>query len=153
MRSLSLAACLALLLIAVPARAQVGPSSRPMPRQVAWDHASSWTRCSGPRPGVGDEACLQLPPSQIAITVRVEDAGTPEPVRYRFAPYWYRPADSPSEIDASVTRESRTFDATLAGGRYCYAIVNEAEPPPDTDVTGSTGQVQLVAIRMTLTPR
>ena len=104
-------------------------------------------------PGEGDEACLQLPPSQIAITVRVEDVGAPEPVRYRFAPYSYRAADSPPEIDTSVTREPRTFDATLAGGRYCYAIVNEADPPPDADVTGSTGQIQLVAIRMTLTPR
>jgi len=153
MRSLTLAACLALLLCAAPARAQVAPSQ---PADAPPDGVGTriimdavfWTL-----PGVDDEACLQLPPSQIAITVRLEDVGTPQPVRYRFAPYWYRAADSPPEIDESVTRESRTFDATLAGGRYCYAIVNEADPPPDADVTGSTGQVQLVAIRMTLTPR
>ena len=153
MRSLSLAACLALLLVAVPARAQVGPAQPadappggPGPRVIM--DAVFWAA-----PGEGDEACLQLPPSRIAITVRVEDVGSPEPVRYRFAPYSYRAADSPPEIDTSVTREARTFDATLAGGRYCYAIVNEAGPPPDADVTGSTGQTQLVGIRMTLTPR
>ena len=122
MRSLTLAACLALLLCAAPARAQVAPSQ---PADAPPDGVGAriimdavfWTL-----PGVDDEACLQLPPSQIAITVRLEDVGTPQPVRYRFAPYWYRAADSPPEIDESVTRESRTFDATLAGGRYCYAI-------------------------------
>ena len=153
MRSSMLAVCLALLLIAGPADAQVAPSKpadappEGVGARIIMD-AVFWAL-----PGVDDAACLQLPPSQIAITVRLEEIGTPQPVRYRFAPYWYRAADSPSEIDASVTREPRTFDATLAGGRYCYAIVNEAEPPPDADVTGSTGQVQLVAIRMTLTPR
>ena len=153
MRPMLLAACFAFVLIVGPAHAQVGPSqpadappgtvgSRVIMDTVFWAV-----------PGENDEACLQLPPSQIAITVRLEDVGTPQPVRYRFAPYWYRPADSPPEIDASVTREARTFDATLSGGRYCYAIVNEAEPPPDADVTGSTGQAQLVAVRMTLVPR
>jgi hypothetical protein len=152
MRSSSLAACLALLLIAWPAHAQVGPAqpadsppggvgARVIMDTVFWSV-----------PGDDDEACLQLPPSQIAITVRLEDVGAPQPVRYRFAPYWYRAADSPPEIDASVTREPRTFDATLAGGRYCYAIVNEAAPP-DADVAEASGQVQLVAVRMTLTPK
>ena len=141
MRSLSLAACLALLLIAVPARAQVGPAQPAdtppgdAGARVIMD-AVFWAA-----PGEGDEACLQLPPSQIAITVRVEDVGAPDG-RYRFAPYSYRAAGLPPEIDTSVTREPRTFDATLAGGRYCYAIVNEADPPPDADVTGSTGQIQ-----------
>ncbi len=153
MRSSTLAACLAFLLLTGPVRAQVVPSQpadtppETVGSRVIMD-AVFWAL-----PGDSDETCLQLPPSQIAITVRLEDVGTPQPVRYRFAPYWYRAADSPPEIDASVTRESRTFDATLAGGRYCYAIVNEAEPPPDADITGSAGQVQLVAVRMTLTPR
>ena len=153
MRSLTLAACLAFLLLAGPARAQVAPSQPAdappdgVGARVIMD-AVFWSL-----PGDDDEACLQLPPSRVAITVSLEDIGTPQPVRYRFAPYWYRAADSPPEIDASVTREPRTFDATLAGGRYCYAIVNEAAAPPDADVTGSTGQVQLVAVRMTLTPR
>ena len=152
MRSLSLAACLALLLIAVPARAQVGPAQPAdappgdAGARVIMD-AVFWAA-----PGEGDEACLQLPPSQIAITVSLEDVGAPQPVRYRFAPYWFRSVDSPSEIDESVTGEPRTFDATLAGGRYCYTILNEGGPSPDADVTGSTGQAQLVAVRMTLTP-
>ena len=62
----------------------------------------------------------------------------PGPIRYRFVPYWYGAVDSPSEIDASVTREPRTFDATLAGSRYCYEIVTEAEPPSDADGTGAS---------------
>jgi hypothetical protein len=153
MRPSLLAACLALLLLAWPAEAQVSPSqpadappgvsgARTIMDAVFWAF-----------PGDADETCMQLPPSQIAITLRLENVGTPQPVRYRFAPYWYRAADSPSEIDASITREPRTFEATLAGGRYCYAIVNEAEPPLDADITGSTGEAQLVAVRMTLTPR
>lgn len=153
MRPATLAACLAFLLLVGPVGAQGAPSKpADVPpstagAQVVMD-AVFWAV-----PGDSDEACMQLPPSQLAITVRLEDVGTPQPVRYRFAPYWYRAADSPPEIDASVTREARTFDATLAGGRYCYEIVNEAEAPPDADVTGSTGQAQLVAVRMTLTPR
>jgi hypothetical protein len=74
-------------------------------------------------------------------------------VRYRFAPYWYRAADSPSEIDADVTSEPRSFEATLAGGRYCYAIENDAAPPPTDDLTGSPVPAQLVAVRMLLTPQ
>lgn len=153
MRPATLAACLAFLLLVGPVGAQ-NPPSKPADAppattgaQVVMD-AVFWAV-----PGDSDEACMQLPPSQLAITVRLEDVGVAQPVRYRFAPYWYRAADSPPEIDASVTREARTFDATLAGGRYCYEIVNEAEPPPDADVTGSAGQAQLVGVRMTLTPR
>jgi hypothetical protein len=104
-------------------------------------------------PGDDFQTCLQLPPSQIAITLRLDNVGTPQPVRYRFAPYWYRAADDPPEISARVTTEPTTLDATLAGGRYCYAIENEGLPPDDADVRGSTGQAQLVAVRMTLTPR
>jgi hypothetical protein len=153
LRSSTLAACLAFLLLVGSVDAQGAPSkpadSPPSTAgtQIVMD-AVFWAV-----PGDSDEACMQLPPSQVAITVRLEDVGTPQPVRYRFAPYWYRAADSPAEIDESVTREARTFDATLAGGRYCYEIVNEAEPPLDVDLTGSTGQAQLVAVRMTLTPR
>jgi hypothetical protein len=153
MRSLTFAACLAFVLLVTPVSAQVAPSQ---PADAPPGTASArvvmdtvfWAV-----PGDSDEACLQLPPSQIAITVSLEDVGAPQPVRYRFAPYWYRSSDSPSEIDTNVTREPTTFDATLAGGRYCYTIVNEAGPPPDADVTGSTGLAQLVAVRMTLTPR
>ena len=152
MRPWMLAACLAFVLLVAPASAQVAPSQPAdappdtLGARIIMD-AVFWAL-----PGENDEACMQLPPSQLAITVRLENVGTPQPVRYRFAPYWYRAADSPSEIEANVTREPRTFDATLAGGRYCYAIVNEAEPPPDADVTGSPGQAQLVAVKMTLSP-
>ena len=153
MRSLTFAACLAFVLFVKPADAQVAPSQPAdappgtIGARVIMD-AVFWTV-----PGDSDEACMQLPPSQLAITVRVENVGEPQPVRYRFAPYWYRAADSPSEIDASVTREPTTFDATLAGGRYCYTIVNEAGAEHDADVSGSPGLAQLVAVRMTLTPR
>ena len=151
MRPALLAACFAFLLLAWPVGAQRAPTlptdapGRAPGERVVLD-AVFWAV-----PGEDAQACLQLPPGHVAITLRLEDAGTPQPVRYRFAPYWFRAADSPSEIDAAVTREARTFDATLAGGRYCYAIVNGAEPPDD-DVTGSTGQAQLVAVTMTLSP-
>jgi hypothetical protein len=102
-------------------------------------------------PGEADEACLQLSPSQIAITVHLEAAGMPQPVRYRFAPYWYRAADWPSEFDATVTPEPRTFEATLAGGRYCYSILNEGGPR-NRDDAEAAGQAQLVAVKMTLAP-
>jgi hypothetical protein len=97
--------------------------------------------------------CIQLPPSRIAITVRLEDVGQAQPVRYRFAPYWYRAADSSAYIDASVTGDPRMFAATIAGGKYCYAIVNEAEVLHEAEIDGSAGQAQLVAVRMTLSPQ
>jgi hypothetical protein len=102
-------------------------------------------------PGQADEACMRLSPGRLAITVHLEPAGLPQPVRYRFAPYWYRAADAPSEIDTSVTADPRTFESTLAGGRYCYSIVNEGGPT-DGDVDGSASQAQLVAVKMTLSP-
>ena len=148
MRPAVLAACCAFLLLTWPVGAQVS-TSRPADvtgERVVMD-AVFWAV-----PGDEAQACLQLPPSHVAITLRLGDVGIPQPVRYRFAPYWYRAADSPPEIDAAVTRESRTFDATLAGGRYCYTIANEAGPAPDAEVTGSTGQAQLVAVKMTLSP-
>jgi hypothetical protein len=102
-------------------------------------------------PGEADEACLRLSPGRLAITVSLEAAGVPRPVRYRFAPYSYRAADAPAEIDTRVTADPRTFEATLAGGRYCYSILNEGGPGDD-DAAGSTGQAQLVAVTMTLSP-
>ena len=50
-----------------------------------------------------------------------------------------------------MTREPRSFEATLAGGRYCYAIVSEAAPPPDAHLVELIGPAQLVAVRMVLT--
>jgi hypothetical protein len=151
MRPAVLAAYLAFLLLVWPVEAQRSPAQPVAPSgaqsaRVVMD-AVFWAV-----PGEDAPTCLQLPPGHLGITLRLEDAGTPQPVRYRFAPYGYRASDSPSEIDASVTHEGRTFDVTLAGGRYCYAIVNEGRTPPDTDITGSTGQAQLVAVRMTLSP-
>ena len=148
MRPALLASCFVFLLLAWPVGAQApasGPADVPGDRVVM--DAVFWAV-----PGDETRACLQLPPSRLVITLRLEDVGTPQPVRYSFAPYWFRAADSPAEIDASVTADARTFGATLAGGRYCYAIVNEGGAPSDADVTGSTGQAQLVAVRMTLSP-
>jgi hypothetical protein len=102
-------------------------------------------------PGEADEACLRLSPGRVAITVSLEAAGVPQPVRYRFAPYWYRAADASAEIDTRVTTDPRTFETTLAGGRYCYSILNEGGPTDD-DAVGSAGQAQLVAVKMTLSP-
>jgi hypothetical protein len=102
-------------------------------------------------PGEADEACMRLSPGRVEITVSLEAAGMPQPVRYRFAPYSYRASDSPPEIDTRVTADPRTFEATLAGGRYCYSILNEGGPT-DSDAAGSVGQSQLVAVKMTLSP-
>jgi hypothetical protein len=146
-----LATCLAFVLLTWPVDAQNAPA------QPAHDPAGA----GGGRtimdvvfwalPGEADEACLRLSPGQLAITVSLEAAGVPQPVRYRFAPYSYRAADAPAEIDARVTADPRTFEATLAGGRYCYSILNESEPTDGT-VAGSGGQSQLVAVTMTLSP-
>jgi len=143
-----LATCLALVLLAWPADAQQAPA-RPTHDPAATEGGRTimdvvfWAP-----PGETDGACLQLSPGRAAVTVRLESAGVPRPVRYRFAPYWYRAADSPSEIDTAVTADPRTFEATLAGGRYCYSILNEDGPPDGDD----TGPAQLVAVTMTLAP-
>jgi hypothetical protein len=150
MRSAGLAACLALVMLAWPAAAQVAPpwpagtSVGPQDVRVVMD-AVFWAP-----PGPAPETCLQLPPSRVAITVSVEP---PQAVRYHFAPYWFRAADSPPEIDVRVTREPRTFEATLAGGRYCYAIASEAADASAPDFAGEPGPAQFVAVRMLLTPR
>jgi hypothetical protein len=153
MRSSMLAACLAFVLLAWPTTAQVAPSQPADPAPSGAGERVIMDLVVWTLPGPSDETCLQLPPGHLAITARLEDVGQPQTVRYRFAPYWYRPTDSPSEIDSRVTTEARTFEATLAGGRYCYAIVNEAELPPDSDSDDSVGPAQLVAVKMTLTPQ
>jgi hypothetical protein len=142
-----LATCLAFVLLTWPVDAQQAltptapePAGRLVMDVVFWALA-----------GEADAACLQLSPGRVAITVAVEAAGAPQPVRYRFAPYWYRAADTPSEIDTRVTADPRTFEATLAGGRYCYSILNEGGPTDDA-AAGSAGQAQLVAVKMTLSP-
>ena len=53
-------------------------------------------------------------------------------------------ADPLAAIAAEVTAVPTTTAVPLAGGRYCYALVNRA---------GSTGMDQLVAVKMTLIPR
>lgn len=153
MRPAVLAACLALLMLAWPVAAQVTPSQPAVAMVGASDEHVIMDAVFWALPGDAATSCLQLPPSRIAITVSAEKIGTPQSIRYHFAPYWYRAADWPPEIDARVTREPRTYEASLAGGRYCYAIANEATPPPDADVTDSPGPAQLVAVRMVLTPR
>lgn len=153
MRPLTLAACvLALVLLSRSAWAQVAAptpsdasSTTPAARTVI--DAVFWAT-----PGEDNVTCLQLPPGHLMLILRLEAVGESLPVRYRFAPYWYRATDSPPEIDIEVTRAPRTIEATLAGGRYCYSFRNEGGPPTDTDVSRSIGQAQLVALRMLLTP-
>jgi hypothetical protein len=152
MRSTMLAMCVALVLLFGSMHAQGMPSrpssalAQPSGERTVMD-AVFWAL-----PGESGLTCLQLPPGHLAITLRLEQSGELQPVRYRFAPYWYRAADTPSEIDVNVSSDARTVEATLAGGRYCYAILNGARPPVDAEVTESTGRAQLVAVRMSLTP-
>jgi hypothetical protein len=153
MRSSMLAACLAFVLLVVPAEAQrrtSKPADAPIGgsgERVIMD-AVFWAL-----PGSAPTTCLQLPPGRLSMTVGLEDVGIAQPVRYTFAPYAYRADDSPTEIHADVTRNTRTFDATIAGGRYCYAIENEAIPTIADDGTESVGQAQLVAVRMVFAAR
>jgi hypothetical protein len=154
MRSSMLAASMALLLLTWPAAAaQIAPSQPADTPPSGSSERVIMDLVLWALPGAVDETCMQLPPGHLAMTLRLENAGLPQSIRYRFSPYWYRPADSPSEIDASITDDPRTFEATLAGGRYCYAIVNEAEVPADDDSSDPAGQAQLVAVKMTLIPQ
>ena len=72
MRPAVLAACLALVVLAWPAAAQVTPA-RPGEARVVID-AVFWAL-----PGPAAETCLQLPPSQVAITVSIEDGELTQP--------------------------------------------------------------------------
>jgi hypothetical protein len=145
------ATCLAFVLLAWPADAATGPPQPAHDPAGAGDARIIMDVVFWALPGEAEEACMRLSPGRVAITVYLEAAGMPQPVRYRFTPYSYRAADSPSEIDAAVTADPRTFEATLAGGRYCYSLLNEGGP---TDGPGadSAGQAQLVAVKMTLSP-
>jgi len=95
-------------------------------------------------PGPVDDTCLELPAGQLTVTLQLEGATSPQPVSFRFGAYRYRDADPPAAIAAEVMPVPITMAVPLAGGRYCYAIVNRA---------GSTGMAQLVAAKMTLVPR
>jgi hypothetical protein len=151
MRRALLATSLAFVLLAWPAGAQDGPAQPSDTPPATVGARTIMDAVFWALPGDVDAACLQLPPSQISITLRLEDDGTPQPVRFTFAPYWFRAADSPAEIDTGVTVDPRTIEATLAGGRYCYTIANEGGPADDA-ISNSTGQAQLVGVKMALTP-
>jgi hypothetical protein len=151
MRPAVLAACLALALLAWPVAAEVVPTQPTTAFEASNDARVVMDAVFWVTPGPAAETCLQLPPSRVAIAISVEPVGPPSAVRYHFVPYSYRAADSPLGIEISVTRQPQTVEATLAGGRYCYAIVNEATPPPDADLVDSVGPAQLVAVRMLLT--
>ena len=124
------------------ASAQAPPSApRPAgtgPERVILD-AALWTP-----PGPVDDTCLELPAGQLTVALQLEERGPTQPVSFRFGASRSRDADPLAAIAAEVTPAPTTTAVPLAGGRYCYAIVNRA---------GSTGLAQLVAVKMTLVPR
>ena len=117
------------------------PAARPAgagPERIILD-ATFWAP-----PGPVDDTCLGLPAGQLTVTLQLEENGPTQPVSFRFGASRYRDADPPAAIAADVRSEPTTATVPLAGGRYCYVIVNRA---------GSTGMAQLVAVKMTLIPR
>ena len=114
------------------------PATGAGPERVILD-AAFWTP-----PGPVDDTCLELPAGQLTVTLRLEERGPTQLVSFRFGASRYRDADPLAAIAAEVTTVPTTATVPLAGGRYCYAIVNRA---------GSTGMAQLVAMKTTLVPR
>jgi len=156
MRGSIVVALAASVLLAWPAHAQGRPANPsaeaqpvPGPERVVMD-AVFWTP-----PGPVSDTCLDLPAGQLTVTLQFEGRGPTQPVSYRFGPYRYRDPDPAATIALDVTYEPATMDVPLAGGRYCYAIVNRAMVPPGAgiDSSGPVDQAQLVAVKMTVVPR
>ena len=128
--------------LAWTASAQAPPSAPrlagPGPERVILD-AALWTP-----PGPVDDTCLELPAGQLTVALQLEERGPTQLVSFRFGASRNRDADPLATIAAEVTPAPTTTAVPLAGGRYCYAIVNRA---------GSTGMDQLIAVTMTLIPR
>ena len=151
MRPLLLAVCLAVLVAFFPTSgrtAPLGPATAPAPvtsERVVMD-AVFWAI-----PGPVSDTCLQFPPGHLAVAVRLEPVGMSQPVHFWFSPYWVRAADTGADIHAPVTRDSSIFEATLAGGRYCYALTID---PPGLATAGENDgdQAQLVSLKMTFMP-
>ena len=106
-------------------------------------------------PGPVAETCVELPAGVLAVTVRLEGEQPRRPASFVFAPYRHREPDPEAEMRTTVRREPTTLQAPLAGGRYCYAILNHADVPAGAGAgtAGPVGQAQLVAVKMVLTPR
>ena len=146
MRLSVLAALLALLLLAWPAEAQQPTGATPASNERVVLDAVFWAM-----PGPVHDTCLQFPPGHLAVTLHLEPVGDVQPVRFWCSPSWYRTADGGADSQANGTRDPSTFEATLAGGRYCYVLtIDPVAPSMVSEDAGS--QAQLVAIRMTLRP-
>ena len=117
MRSPVLATCFAFLLLFLPANVQTVPAGPAEASPTATDERVVMDAVFWAMPGPVNDTCLQFPPSRIAVTLRLEDVGVVQPVHFWFSPYWYRAADAGADIQANVSRDPSTFEATLAGGR------------------------------------
>jgi hypothetical protein len=152
MRQLVLATCFAALLLVRPTTIQTAPAGPAEAAPIAPDERVVMDAVFWAMPGPVNDTCLQFPPSRIAVTLRLEAVGAVQPVHFWFSPYWYRTADTGADIQANVTRDPSTFEATLAGGRYCYALTIDPVAPSTTS-GDAEGQAQLVTLRMTLAPQ
>ena len=106
-------------------------------------------------PGPVAETCIELPAGRLAVTVRLESEPPRQAASFLFAPHRQRDPDPDAEIRATVRRKPTTVEVPVAGGRYCYAILNHADVPASIG-RGSpepVGQAQDVAVRMVLTPQ
>ena len=154
-RSTLLVSSLALALLASPVRAQLIPTSppdgqpAPAAERVIMD-VVFWTL-----PVPVSDTCIELPAGQLALTVRAEGDEPVHPVTFAFNPYRNRDPDPAASIDMPVARDATMAQLPLAGGRYCYALINRADVPAGAG-GGSAGPVaegQHLAVRMVLAPQ
>ena len=154
MRRSLLAAALALALLVRLAAAQDGPpaadgdrpAGAPAAERVLMD-LTFWTV-----PGPVAETCVELPAGRLGVTVRLQGERTRPAATYLFGPARQREPDPDAEIRMTATSEPTAATVPLAGGRYCYAILNHTDAPgrPGSE---PVGQSQQVAVKMVLTPR
>lgn len=145
-----LAASFTFLLLVLPPNAQTVPAGPVAAAPTAPDEHVVMDVVFWAMPGPVNDTCLQLPPGHLNVTLHLEDGGTVRTVHFWLFPYWYRAADAGADIQTIVTRDPSTFEATLAGGRYCYAFT--IDPMASSTAGHDAGsQAQLVALRVTHT--
>jgi len=143
------AAALALTLLARPALTQDATPETAPPERVLMDLTFRTL------PGPVAETCIELPAGRLTVTVHLQGERMQPAATYVFAPARQREPDPDAEVRATVTDQPTTATVPLAGGQYCYAVLNHADAPVRAGQARGepVGQAQLVAVKMVLTPR
>lgn len=130
------AGVMAVGVLAWPASAQ--PSERVIMDAVFW----TW-------PVPVADTCLELPAGHMSVTIGLEGDEPTRPVTLSFGGSKSQ-TDTAVRFDIDAARDPATWQGTILGGRYCYAILNRAVVPAGAGAgsAGPIGYEQRVALKI-----